>query len=91
MGAVSVATETEAAALGEEMIDEETVLKGEPLTDVTMIEPDVMVDSRRGATTSRGAIRGRPRAVSAHFSGPHWPREGTESTGPRDLPRRRIR
>ena len=88
---MSVANDTEAVVLGEEMIDEETVLKGEPLNDATVIELDVMVDLRRGVTTSRGAIRGRPHAASAHCSGPHWPREGTESIEARDLPRRRIR
>ena len=84
-GAVGVATATEAGVLGEEMIDEETVLKGEPLTDVITIEPDDMVDSRRGATTSRGTIRGRSHADSAHSSGPHWPQEKTGSIAARDL------
>ena len=90
-GAVSVATETEAVALDEEMIDEETVLIGGPLSDMTLIGTDVMVDSRRGATTSRGTIRGRPHAGSAHSSGPHWPQEKTGSTAARDLLPLRIR
>ena len=55
MGAVALIEET----IDEEVIDEETVLRGDPLNDAIVIEPDVMVDSRRGATTSRGTIRGR--------------------------------
>ena len=90
-GVVSVATETEAVAQGEEVIDEVTVLTRGPLNDVTPIEPDVMVDSRRGATTSRGTIRGRSHADSAHSSGPHWPREETGSIAARDLLPLRIR
>ena len=78
-GVVSVATETEAVAREEEVIDEVTVLTRGPLNDVTLIEPDVMVDSRRGTTTSRGTIRGRSHADSARSSGPHWPREETGS------------
>ena len=85
MGVESVATETEAVAQGEEVIDEVTVLTGGPLSDVTPIETDVMVDSRRGATTSRGTIRGRSHADSARSSGPHWPREETGSIAARDL------
>ena len=91
-GVVSVATETEAVALDEEMIDEETVLIGDPLSDVTLIgTADVMVDSRRGVTTSRGTIRGRSHAGSAHSSGPHWPQERTGSIEARDLLPHRIR
>ena len=91
MGVVSVATETEAVAQGEEVIDEVTVLTGGPLNDVPPINADVMVDSRRGATTSRGTIRGRPHADSAHSSGPHWPQEKTGSIAARDLLPLRIR
>ena len=90
-GVVSVATETEAVAREEEVIDEVTVLTRGPLNDVTPIEPDVMVDSRRGATTSRGTIRGRSHADSAHSSGPHWPQEKTGSIAARDLLPLRIR
>ena len=90
-GVVSVATETEAVAQEEGAIDEVTVLTGGPLNDVTLIETDVMVDSRRGATTSRGTIRGRSHAGSAHSSGPHWPQEKTGSTAARDLLPLRIR
>ena len=78
-------TEMEAGARDEEVIDEETVLNGEPLTDVRMIEPDDMVDSTRGAMTSRGMIHGKLHAGSAHSSGPHWPQEGTGSNEARDL------
>ena len=91
MGAVSVAAEMEAVALGEEVIDEETVPNAEPLTDVRMIEPDGMVDSTRGAMTSRGMIHGKLHAGSAPFSGPHWPQEGTGSIEERGLPLHRIR
>ena len=84
-GVVSVTTEAEAVAREEEVIDEVTVLTRGPLNDVTPIEPDVMVDSRRGATTSRGTIRGRSHADSARSSGPHWPREETGSIAARDL------
>ena len=89
-GAVSVATETEAVALDEEMIDEETVLIGDPLNDVTPVRTDAMADSRRGATKSRGTIRGRPRAGLARSSGPHWPQEETGLTADRDLLPRQI-
>ena len=90
-GVVSVATETEAVAREEEVIDEVTVLTRGPLNDVTPIEPDVMVDSRRGATTSRGTIRGRSHADSARSSGPHWPREETGSIVVLALLRHRTR
>ena len=90
-GVVSVASETEAVARGEEVIDEVTVLTGGPLNDVPPIQADVMVDSRRGATTSRGMIRGRPHADSAHSSGPHWPRGEMGSIADRDLLPLRIR
>ena len=90
-GAVSVANEMEAGARDEEVVDEETVPNGEPLNGVKLIEPDDMVDSRRGATTSRGTIRGRSHADSAHSSGRHWPREETGSIAARDLLPLRIR
>ena len=89
--AVSVASEMGAAARDEEVIDEVTVLTGGPLNDVPPIKADVMVDSRRGATTSRGTIRGRSHADSARSSGPHWPREETGSIAARDLLPLRIR
>ena len=91
MGAASVATEMEAGARGEEVIDEETVPNGEPFTGARMIEPDDMVDSRRGAMTSRGMIHGKLHAGSAHSSGPHWPQEGTGSIEVRGLPLHRTR
>ena len=78
-GVVSVATETEAVAREEEAIDEVIVLTRGPLNDVTLIGPDVMVDSRKGTMTSRGMIRGRSLVDSARSSGPHWPREETGS------------
>ena len=90
-GVVSVASEMEAAARGEEVIDEATVLTGGPLNDVPLIKADAMVDLRRGATTSRGTIRGRLHAGSAHSSGPHWPQEEMESTEARGLLPRRGR
>ena len=91
MGAASVVTEMEAVVLGEGVIDEETAPNEEPLTDVRMIEPDDMVDSERGATTSRGMIHGKLRADSDHFSGPHWPPEGTGSIADKDRLLRRLR
>ena len=78
-GAVSVVTETGAVVREEEVIDEVIVLRRDTLNDVTLIGPDVMVDSRKGTTTSRGTIRGRSHVDSARFSGPHWPREETGS------------
>ena len=90
-GVVSVASEMEAAARDEEVIDEATVLTGGPLNDVPLIKADAMVDLKRGATTSRGMIRGRPHADSAHSSGPHWPREEMGSIAVRDLLPLRIR
>ena len=57
--AVSVVNETGAVVREEEVIDEVIVLRRDTLHDATLIGPDVMVDSRRGATTSRGTIHGR--------------------------------
>ena len=88
--AVSVANETVVAARDEEMTDEVTVLREGPLNDVALTKVDVMVDLRKGMT-SKGMIRGRLPADSAHSSGPHWPREGTESIEARDLLPHRIR
>ena len=88
--AVSVASEMEAAARDEEVIDEVTVLTGGPLNDVPLIKADAMVDLKRG-TTTRGMIRGRLHADLGHFSGPHWPREETGSTAVRDPLPLRIR
>ena len=78
-GAVSVVNETGAVVREEEVIDEVIVLRRDTLHDVTLIGPDVMVDSKKGTTTSRGMIRGRPLVDSARSSGPHWPREETGS------------
>ena len=58
-GVVSAESEMEAAARDEEVIDEATVLTGDPLNDVPLIKADAMVDLKRG-TTTRGMIRGRP-------------------------------
>ena len=82
---MSVANEMEAGARDEEVVDEETVPNGEPLNGVKLIEPDDMVDSRRGAMTSNGTTRGKLHAVSARSSGPHWPQEGTGSNEAQDL------
>ena len=79
MGAASVVNETGVVGRGEEVIDEVIVLRRDTLHDVTLIGPDVMEDSRKGTTTSRGTIRGRSHVDSARFSGPHWPREETGS------------
>ena len=89
-GAVSVATETEAVARGEEVIDEVTVLTGGPLNDVPLIKADATVDLKRGMTI-REMIRGRLHADSGHFSGPHWPRDEMGLTAARDLLPLRIR
>ena len=88
--AVSVANETAAVARGEEMIDEVTVQKEDPLNDVALIKVDVMVDLRKGMMT-RGMIRGRLPGDSAHSSGPHWPQDEMGSNEVQDLPRLRIR
>ena len=88
--AVSVANETAAVARGEEMIDEVTVQKEDPLNDVALIKVDVMVDLRKGMT-SKGMIRGRLPADLAHSSGPHWPRDEMGLTAARGLLRLRIR
>ena len=90
MGLVST-DETGVVTRRKEAIDEVTVLNGDPLNDVTPVRTDVMADSRRGATKSRGTIRGRPRAGLAHSSGPHWPQEKTGSTAARDHLPLRIR
>ena len=79
MGAASAVSETGVAGRGEEVIDEVIVLRRDTLNDVTLIGPDVMVDSRKGTMTSRGMIRGRSLVDSARSSGPHWPREETGS------------
>ena len=88
--AVSVASEMAAAARDEEVIDEVTVLTGGPLNDVPLIKADATVDLKRGMTT-RGMIRGRLHADSAHSSGPHWPRDEMGLTAARDLLPLRIR
>ena len=88
--AVIVANETAAAARGEEMIDEVTVQKEDPLNDVALIKVDVMVDLRKG-TMTRGMIRGRLPGGSAHSSGPHWPQDEMGLNEARGLPRLRIR
>ena len=74
----------------EEAIDEVTVLNVDPLNDVTPVRIDVMADSRRDVTTSRGMIPGKPRADSGHFSGPHWPPEKTGSTVGKDRLLRQV-
>ena len=89
-GVVSVASEMEAAARDEEVIDEATVLTGGPLNDVPLIKADATVDLKRG-TTTRGMIRGRLHADLGHFSGPHWPRDEMGLTAVRDLLPLRIR
>ena len=88
--AVSVASEMVAAARDEEVTDEVTVLRGGPLNDVALIKADAMVDLKRGMTT-KGMIRGRLPADSAHSSGPHWPRDEMGLTAVRDLLPLRIR
>ena len=90
-GIAIVVNETEAGALDEGVIDEETVPNGEPLNGVKLIEPDDMVDSRRGAMTSNGTTRGKLHAVSARSSGPHWPQERTGSIEAWGLPLHRTR
>ena len=88
--AVSVANETVAVARDEEVTDEATVLRGGPLNDVALIKADAMVDLKRGMM-SKGMIRGRLPADSAHSSGPHWPQEEMGSIAVRDLLPLRIR
>ena len=88
--AVSVASEMVAAARDEEVTDEVTVLIGGPLNDVPLIKADATVDLKRGMTT-KGMIRGRLPADSAHSSGPHWPRDEMGLTAVRDLLPLRIR
>ena len=88
--AVSVASEMVAAARDEEVTDEVTVLIGGPLNDVALIKADATVDLKRGMTT-KGMIRGRLPADSAHSSGPHWPRDEMGLTAVRDLLPLRIR
>ena len=88
--AVSVANETAAVARDEEMTDEATVQREDLLNDVALIKVDVMVDLRKGMT-SKGMIRGRLPADSAHSSGPHWPRDEMGLTAARGLLRLRIR
>ena len=79
-GAVSVVNETGVVGRGEEVIDEVIVLRRDALHDMMLIGPDVMVDSKKDTTTSRGTIRGRPLVDSARSSGPHWPRGETGPT-----------
>ena len=62
-------------------IDEETALRGGPLSGVRAIDLDATVDLMRVARTNRGTIRGRPLVGWARSSGPHWPRERTGSSG----------
>ena len=90
MGAASAVSETGVAGRGEEVIDEVIVLRRDALHDMMLIGPDVMVDSKKDTTTSRGTIRGRPLVDSASSSGPHWPREETGSIVVLALPPRRA-
>ena len=71
--------ETGVVTRREEVIDEVTVLNVDSLNDAMLVEIDVTADLRRGATTSRGTIRGRPRVGLGRSSGPHWPQERTGS------------
>ena len=60
MGVVNAENETGAGARDEEANDEGIAPNEEPLIGARMIEPDDMVDSKRGAMTSRGTLRGKP-------------------------------
>ena len=62
-------------------IDEETALRGGPLSGAKVIDLDATVDLMRVAMTNRGTIRGRPLGGWARFSGPHWPQERTGLIG----------
>ena len=86
MGVVTVVSidETGVVIRRKEMTDEVAVLNADPLRDAMMVEIDVTADLRKGATTSRGTVPGRPRADLDHSSGPHWPQEGTGSIAGKD-------
>ena len=71
--------------------DEETALREGPLSGARAIDLSAMAESMRVVMTSRGMTRGKPRAGSAHSSGPHWPQEGTGSIEVRGLPLPRTR
>ena len=66
-------------------IDEETALRGGPLSGAKVIDLDATVDLMRVAMTNRGTIRGRPLVGWARSSGPHWPQERTGSNEAPDL------
>ena len=74
-----------------EMTDEVAVLNADPLRGVTMVEIDVTADLRKGATTSRETVPGKPRADLDRSSGPHWPRERTGSIAGKDPLLRQVR
>ena len=61
-------------------IDEETALRGGPLSGAKVIDLDATVDMMRVAMTNRGTTRGRALEGWARFSGPHWPQERTGSS-----------
>ena len=86
--AKTVASEVEVVIQEEGRIgrtDEETALRGGPLSGVRVIDLDATVELMRVAMTNRGTIRGRPLVGWARSSGPHWPQEGTGSNEVRDL------
>ena len=72
-------------------IDEETALRGGPLSGAKVIDLGATVGLMRVVMTSRGMIRGRPLVGWARSSGPHWPQERTGSNEALDLLLRRGR
>ena len=81
---------TEVATQGKEVTDGVIVLSADLLRGVMTAVPDVTEGSMKAATTNRERIPGKLRVDSDHFSGPHWPPEGTGSTADKDRLLRQV-
>ena len=82
---------TEVATQGKEVTDGVIVLSAGLLRGVMTAAPDATEGSMKAATTNRERVPGKLRADSDHFSGPHWPPEGTGSIAGKDRLLRQLR
>ena len=92
VGAVIVVSRdgTEVATQRKEVTDGVIVLSVDLPRGAMMAVPDVTEGSMKAATTNRERIPGKLRVDSDHFSGPHWPPEGTGSTADKDRLLRQV-
>ena len=82
---------TEVATQGKEVTDGVIVLSADLLRGVMTAVPDATEGSMKAATTNRERVPGKLRVDSDHFSGPHWPPEGTGSIADKDRLLRQLR